>query len=568
MYVLQTAKQDALKILKAALGKAYTPNINDLETPPDARMGNIAFPCFVIANGMKKNPNELATEIAAKVATSGIITKVESRGAYVNFWIDSAKMSERVLKEVSTAKDRYGYSTQGKGKKVLVEYANLNTHKEVHIGHVRNMALGQSVVNILNASGYDVVPHAYINDLGNAVARCLWGYKKFDPEGKPEKGEENAFFGDVYAKATKAIEENEEAREEVSEIQRQLEEGKGEWAKLWKMTNKWSLDGLKNVFDDFGLKLEKIYLESGILNRSKKIVKKLIKKGLAVHSEGAWVVRLEEQDLGVSILVKSDGTHLYNAKDLGLAEKKEQDYHPDRSVYVVDSRQKQVMSQLFATLKLMGFKKELQHLSYGHVSLPDGAMSSRKGTIVRYKDFMDELVGHANDETKTRHEDWKDERVSSVAKKISYGAIKFFMLRSDPDKDIVFDVKESLSFEGFSGPYLLYTIARCNSLLSKSGDKSVVKEIKLTSKEARAVVRLLADYPEIVAKTANDYQVSRLAQYLFELSQAFSTFYAQVPVNSEEDEILRRSRLGLVRAVEQTIKNGIKLLGMDSVEEM
>jgi arginyl-tRNA synthetase len=430
------------------------------------------------------------------------------------------------------------------------------------------MALGQSVVRILEAAGYEVVPHAYINDLGNAVARCLWGYKKFHDGEVPPKGDENKFFGDVYAQATAALEKDANAKTEVSEVQKQLEEGKGEWIKLWKTTNKWSLNGLKVSFKDFGLDLKKIYLESDVLKRSKKIVKQLIKRGIATHSEGAWVVRLEEQGLGVSILVKSDGTHLYNAKDLGLAEKKEEDFHPDRSIYVVDARQKQVMAQLFATLKLMGFNKELQHLSYGHVSLPEGAMSSRKGTVVRYKDFMSHLCGQARSETRNRHSDWNDKILDDVSRKISYGAIKFFMLRSDPDKDIVFDEKESLSFEGFSGPYILYTIARCKSLLDKSSDKPSFAKIKFASKEADAIMRLLATYPEVVVRTALDYRVSRLAQCLFDLAQAFGTFYSQSPVNSEENVDIRRSRLALVEAVRQTLINGIKLLGMEQVDEM
>ena len=568
MYVLQTAKQDALKLLKAALGKAYTPNVNDLEVPPDVSLGNIAFPCFVVAKGMKRNPMEIAIEVSAKVAPKGLISKVEARGAYVNFWIDPAKLAERVLKEIDTAKERYGCSTSGKEKRVLVEYANLNTHKEVHVGHMRNMALGQASANILKAAGYHVVPHAYINDLGNAVARCLWGYQKFHAEEKPEKGAENAFFGEVYAEATRAMEEDVSAKEEISEIQRQLEQGKGEWTKLWKVTNRWSLDGLKAVFDDFGLHLEKIYLESDILKASKKIVQSLIKKGIAVHSEGAWVVRLEDEGLGVSILVKSDGTHLYNAKDLGLAQKKEEDYHPDRSIYVVDARQKQVMAQLFATLRRMGFKKELEHLSYGHVSLPDGAMSSRKGTIIRYQDLMETLEAEAIAETRSRHEDWSEDRVEAVARAIAFSAVKFFMLRSDPDKDIVFDIKESLSFDGFSGPYLLYTIARCKRLLEKSEDKPDVQTVRLPFREAQEVVRMLAAFPETVTKTATDFQVSRVAQSLFELAQAFSTFYAQVPVNTEPDALVRKSGLALVASVAQTLENGLLLLGIEPVDEM
>ena len=568
MYVLQTAKQDVLKIVKGALGKAYTPNIHDLETPPDPNMGNIAFPCFVIAKGMKKNPVELATEIAAKVAPKGLISKVQAKGPYVNFWIDPEKLAVRVLKEVQTAGDRFGFSTQGKGKRVMVEFANMNTHKDFHIGHLRNMLLGQAFSNVLAAAGYESIPHAYINDLGNNVARCLWAYENKHLEEIPEKGKENVYLQKLYEEGTKAMEKTKKAKDEISEIQRELESGKGPWVKLWNKTNKWSLDGFKLVFDDFGLKLVKIFLESDGISDTKKIVQDMIKNGIAVHSEGAWVVRLEDEDLGVNLLVKTDGTYLYNAKDLSLAKRKEEEYNPDRSVYVVDDRQKHVMAQLFATLKRMGFDKDLYHLAYGVVTLPEGAMSSRKGTIVLLEDVRSEMIELASAETKKRHKDWEEKKVNVTARGIAYAALKFSMLRIDPEKDVVFDVKESLSFEGFSGPYLLYVIARCQSLLEKSGEKPAEVIIGLKEPQEHALIRTIAMFPEIISKTASDYQVSRLAQYLFELGQNFNDFYAHIKVIGEENDDVRKSRLALTVAVAQTMKNGLGILGIETVDEM
>ena len=568
MYALQTAKQDALKVLKSSFGKKYSPSVDELETPPTSEMGDIAFPCFDVAKGMKKNPAELASEIAAQVAAKGMIKKVEAKGPYVNFWIDREKLAERVLKEVQTSGVRFGFSTQGNAKRIMVEYANLNTHKEVHIGHTRNMALGQAVSNVLAAAGYNVIPLAYINDLGNNVARCLWAYDKYHDGEIPEKGFENEFFGKIYTEATRKLEKSKTGLEEVSDIQRELESGKGAWVKIWKKTNKWSLSGLKEVFDEFGLSLTKIYLESEGLSDTKKIVEQIIKKGIAVHSEGAWVVRLEDEGLGVNLLVKSDGTHLYNAKDLALAKRKDEEYNPDRSIYVVDDRQKLVMEQLFATLKRMGFEKELYHLSYGMVTLPEGAMSSRKGNIVKYKDLRDGMIAFAKKETKKRHKDWEEKKLDEVSRVIAFAALKFSVLKTDPDKDVVFDMSEALSFEGFSGPYLLYTVARCSSLLEKSNDKPAKTITGLKEPQEHALVREIAEFPNVIFKTAKDYQISRLAQYLFELGQAFNDFYAHVPVLSEEDESLRKSRLALVAATAQVMKNGLDILGIQSIDEM
>ena len=568
MYAIQKAKQDALKVLKSAIGRGYTPSIDELETPPNEEMGDLAFPCFVLSQGMGRNPSEIASEIAAKAGVKGLVKRVESKGPYVNFWLNNDAFAPHVMKEIQVAGGKYGRSTVGREKKVMVEDANLNTHKDVHIGHVRNMVLGQTVVNVLDAAGFQVLPVAYINDLGNHVARCLWGVRHLAPDEEPPKGNENAFFVRVYVEATKRMEDDPGVREEISRIQHALESGKGEWVKLWRKTNAWSLEGLKMVFQDLGLGLKKIYLESEGLKDTKKIVQDLIKKGIVVHSDGAWVVPLEEEKLGVNLLVKSDGTHLYNAKDLALAKRKEKEEHPDRSIYVVDERQKLVMAQLFATLHKMGWKKDLFHLSYGAVSLPEGAMSTRKGNVVGYWDFRNTLVETAESGTKERHEDWKEKDVRETARVIAFAALKFSMLSSDPEKPVVFDPDKALAFEGFSGPYLLYTVARCESILRKSAEKVWGTGEGLTERVETLLVRKLAEYPEVITKTSGDYRVSRVAQYLFDIAQEFNELYAHLPILSERDEKKRQSRLTLVQSTARVLKNGLDLLGIETVDEM
>jgi len=569
MYAIQQAKQEIIRSIKGAFGKQFTPSIDDIETPPDIAMGDFAFPCFQPAKGLDRNPAELAREIAAKIGPKGMIKKIDAKGPYVNFFLDPNVYGIQVMKEITIAGDKYGRSTIGTGKRVMVEFANLNTHKEVHIGHVRNMALGQATSNLLATVGYHVIPVAYINDLGNNVARCLWAYKKYHDGEKPAKGKENDFLGDIYVEATKKLEENEQGIKEVSEIQNQLESGQGKWVKLWKSTNKWSLDGLKSIFDHFGLRLDQIFLESDLLKRTKKIVQKLIKKGLVVESQGAWVVDLEAEGLGINLLVKSDGTHLYNAKDLALAEVKQKKYNPDLSVYVVDMRQKLVMSQLYATLKKMGSPKQYHHLSYGFVSLPEGAISSREGTIIKYDQFIEQLFGEAEKETRERHQDWKVKHLKEVSAAVGMSALKFFMLRTSPNKDIVFSVDEALAFDGFSGPYLMYTNARAASLLKKNQDKLNVENIKFSEQEVENnLIKALSMYPEVLNQAAKEFDISELAQYLFDLGQAFSTFYATVSVLQEKDEKVRQARLHLVSAVKQVIQNGLGVLGIDTVEEM
>jgi arginyl-tRNA synthetase len=270
----------------------------------------------------------------------------------------------------------------------------------------------------------------------------------------------------------------------------------------------------------------------------------------------------------VNLLVKSDGTHLYNAKDLALAAKKERDFAPDRSVIVLDVRQSLVMQQLFATLHKMGMQKEFFHLSFGQVALPDGAMSSRKGNFIRYDDVMARMMKLAAAETKKRHADWSDKKVARVVRALSYGAVKFSMLRVDPDKPIVFDMKEALSFDGYHVPYLFYTLARCRGVLGKSHDRDLGNVHTLHHPEEERLVRLVAEFPGVILETALDYRISRLSQYLFDVAQSFSRWYAAVSLAAEKEENIRKSRLRLVAAVSQTIKNGLKLLGIEPLEEM
>jgi len=267
-------------------------------------------------------------------------------------------------------------------------------------------------------------------------------------------------------------------------------------------------------------------------------------------------------------LVRSDGTLLYNAKDLALAERKEEDFQPDRSVYVVDARQALALQQLFATLKLMGSKKNLSHLSYEFVTLKGGAMASRKGNVVRYEEFRDKMIEMAREETWSRHQDWEDKQLDRVARTIAFAAMKFPMLRQDLDKMIVFDMKEALSFDGFSGPYILYTITRAKSILKKSKTKPKVAGQPFTEPLERQLFVKLSEYPEVVLGIASTNHISALPQYLFDLAQLFSSYYESVPVLQADSKQVVAARLATVDAVRQVLENGMHLLGIETLDEM
>jgi len=451
---------------------------------------------------------------------------------------------------------------------VMVEYANLNTHKDVHIGHLRNLFVGQMAVNVLRANGYDVVPHAYINDLGAHVAKSVWAIMTLHAGEDVPKEKRITFLRDVYIESTQYLEDHPNAKEQVSLTFRNLEDQKGPEVAVWKKTRKWSLDYLERVYDELHIGIEEWYFESNLIKKTKKEIEKLIKKGMVVQSEGAWIVDLRDQDLGVNLLVKSDGTLLYNAKDIGLALKKEEDYHALRSIYVVDTRQSHAMQQLFATLKLMGFEKELTHLSYDFVTLKDGAMASRKGNDIRFELFRDKMVERASEETRARHPDWSEKEILESSRKIAYAAMRFGMLKQDIEKPIVFDLEESLVFEGYTGPYVLYTYARIKTLLKKAPKtKKTLSSKYLKTPVERKLLLLIADYPDVVFAVSQTLELSRISQYLFDLAQTFASFYSEVPVLKAEPEVVAE-RLALVKAVGQTLQNGLKLMGIETVEEM
>lgn len=572
MSTIQKAKQQILLELKNAIGKEFRPSLDEIISPPDEKLGDVSFPCFALAKSMGRSPVELSLEIAAKIEPGEFIEKAVSVGPYVNFFLKRGAFAKGVVLEIEENAEDYGKTSLGEDRKVMVEYAQPNTHKEIHIGHLRNFFLGKSITLLLKEIGYQVIPTSYINDLGMHVALCVWSLNQMlEEEIKSAKTPEEkmALLGRAYADASQKTKDNPELKAEVSAIYKDLEFQKGEFVSLWKKTRKWSLSYIRSVFKELDLPIDVWYYESDLVRATKHIIEDLKEKEIVTESQGAWIVDLEKEGLGVNLLVKSDGTLLYNAKDLALAVRKQEDHNPLRSLYIIDARQSLAMQQLFATLKRMGFDRDLQHIDYEFVTLKDGAMASRKGNIIRFEQLRDELFDLAKQETSTKHTDWSEKRIQTSAKAIANAALIFVMLKQDSSKKIVFDPKESLSFEGHTGPYLLYTYSRMVSLLAKVPKKFVDPNLEtLTADQEHTLVRKLAEYPQTVISAATQYSPSKLAQYLFELCQAFSSFYEACPVLKEADLSRAAARIAIVGATKQVLENGFKLLGLPSVKEM
>jgi arginyl-tRNA synthetase len=569
-YAATAAKLAVAKAIKAALGKTYAVRADELGLPPQPSMGDLAFPCFQLAKGAGRSPVELAAELAPKVEVGEWIERVQAQGPFVNVFLRPSTLAAAVLRDISILKDTYGHHSTGQGKRVLVEYANPNTHKEIHIGHVRNFLVGRLVVELLRATGYEVIAASYINDLGSNVARCLWALQKWHADEHPKGEAALDLLGRAYSEATRAEKDDPAAREEISAIAQALEEKRGSWNALWKTTRAWSMRSIRATFKDWQLPLDCFYAESALLQDTKRVVADLEKQGLAVEDQGALIVRLDEEKLGANLLRKSDGTLLYNAKDLALALRKQSDYAPDRSLIVVDERQSLAMQQLFATLKRMGVTIPYEHVSYGFITLPEGPMSSRTGNIVRLHHLEAALAEQAAAATRERHADWSARQVERTGKAIARAALTFAIARQDPQKGMTFNAKEALAFDGMSGPYLLYTAARMGAVLKKAGKQKVAPDFTaaLRVPEARALLAALAAYPEAIRKAGASLHVSTPAMQAYAIAQAFSAYYGATQILVEGDPAGTAARVALVAATQQVLTNALAMLGIAPIDAM
>lgn len=554
-------QKEIKKALKKEIGKEL-----ELEVPQNPNLGDYAIPCFILVKQYKKDPAEIAKELSDKLEIKGV--EIEAIGPYLNFFIDKSTIAKDVLTEVFKNKD-YGKG-RVKKEKVMVEYSQANTHKAFHVGHIRGTSLGESLSRILKYQGYEVVQANYQGDTGAHVAKWLWCYLKYHKNEKPPKKDPEKWIASIYVEAVKKT--NEKTQKEIDEVNFKLENNKDKKLKaLWKKTRKWSLDSLDLIYDDLDAHFDRFFFEREMEKRARELSKELVKKKIAKVSEEATIMNLKRYNLGVWVLLRKDGTCLYSAKDVALAERKFKDFKIDKSIYVVGSEQSMHMQQLFKTLDLMKFKqaKKCYHLSFAEVRLSTGKMSSRTGENILYSELKEEMVKKIKEEVEKRHKTWKAERKNKAIKNVFSAAMKFEMLVQAPNRSLVFDIKKALDFEGATGPYIQYAHARCNSILKKYQHKIDDKiEFELLNEDAEvALVKLMQEFPDLVTKAAKNYKPSLVANYTLKFAQTFSDFYNLCHVITEDKE-LTKARILLVYCTKQVLKKGLTLLGIEAPLEM
>jgi len=569
MYVLDHIKEELAERVNSVLKKKIVIS-SSFVAPPDSKLGDLSLPCFAIGKEFNQNPVMMAQKIAEGLSNDKLVANSSVAGPYVNITLAVSVIGD-IIKEIHKQGKEYGGNNEGKKKRVMLEYANGNTHKEYHVGHLRNIAFGDAVNRIIAANGYTSIPVSYINDFGIHVAKTLWEYMRTEREAPT--GNKGYFLGQIYADAVKAIESNTEAKVEVGEVMKAIESRTGETYELWKKTRQWSLDQFVAINKELGVNFETTFYENEFIADGLKMVEKFKKEGILIESQGAIIADLGKYKLGVLVVIRSDGTALYPVADFALTTYKVKKYKLDTSLWVVDIRQGQYLHQMFKVLELAGLEAQLAHLPYEFVKLPSGMMSSRSGNIISYEDLKEEALRKTTEEIVQRHADWSEEKIKLVSRVLAFGALKFEMVKVSGEKVITFDMEKALRFDGYTAAYLQYTYARIKSLNNKASVQwSHVKanySFLDHSKEKQLALKL-GQFSAVVVIAGAVYQPSEIARYLHELGQLFNEYYHEVPVLNDKslDPSLGKARLDLALATSVIIQKGLNLLGIDTIDEM
>jgi arginyl-tRNA synthetase len=597
----------------------------ELSEVPDPKLGDLAFPCFRIVNSYKFTTNiykskkrrsvtEVAKELATQIKPDKYIEKVEAVGPYLNFFL----RKERIFKEICRLPLAANFEVM-KAKKIILEFSQPNTNKPLHLGHLRNTILGNSIANLLKAVGNKVIKVNLINNRGIHICKSTLMYqKKLKVKSqklkikKDKKGDH--LVGEYYSLFNREVQKNPKLLEEAQEMLRKWEAGDKKILALGKKMNKWALDGFKETYKRLDIKFDKWYFESKIYKKGRKIILDALKKGrcyrrkdgaveidLGCHestflpsllaSPGSPTLRLASPKtsvpgLGKKVLLRSDGTSVYVTQDIALAKLKFDQYKPDKSIYLTGHEQEYHFKVLFKILERFGFPwvKKCKHLWHGMVFLPEGKMKSREGKVVEADELMDEMKELAKNEIlernkfqipnskfKIQNSKNKEKELETRSEKIAQTALKFYLLNFSPEQEINFKPEESLSFEGATGIYVMYAYVRIQSILRNS--KFQIPNFKsqipnLGNPEEWEIGKLLLWFPQIIQKTALNYNPGNLAEHLLKIAGAFNKFYEKHSVLFAETSELTKARLVLIAAIAQALKKGMELLGIKVVDRM
>lgn len=553
--------------------------------------GDYTLVLFGLAKKLKQSPEELGQTIGATLCKEhpSLFASFNLIKGFLNLTIKDEYWLDFVNKNFQNPS--FG-ATPSHGKKVMVEYSSPNTNKPLHLGHLRNIFLGWSVAEMLKQNGYEVIKSCVVNDRGIHICKSMIAWQLFSngetPETRQVKGDH--FVGDYYVKFNDAYKQEvsdlvskgmtKEVAEKEAPIMKATQQmlldweaGKPEVLDLWNRMNGWVYEGFAKTYQKIGADFQKTYYESNTYLLGKQFVEEGLQQGVFFKKEdGSVWIDLTEEGLDQKLVLRKDGTSVYITQDLGLAQQKFDEFSYDQSIYVIADEQNYHMKVLQLILKKLGksYADGIYHLSYGMVELPSGRMKSREGTVVDADDMVDEMIKVARQKTEElgKVKDFSHEELETLYQQLALGALKFFLLRVDPKKKMIFNPEESIDFQGFTGPFIQYTHARISSILRK--EKPSLDGIVGNSllKEEKELLVLLEQYPAIVEQAVSEHNPSVLAIYAFAVAKTFNSFYTTLSIMNAESGEKKQLRLRIAATTAQVIRSSMSQLGIQVPERM
>lgn len=571
---MQEIKELIAKKIAVALENKITEEevIEKIEVPKEKENGDFAYPCFSLAKIFHQSPLMIANQIKENMNLDETFEKVEVVKGYLNFYLEREGIVASVLQNILEQGECYGTSHIGEGKNIIVEYSSPNIAKPFHLGHFRNTVLGNTLYQLYQELGYHVIGINHLGDWGRQFGLLIEGYQRFGNEYDMEKDPLNA-LSDIYVRINKLAKEEDHVMEIAREHFKKLEEGDPKLQKMWQFFRAVSLKEYQRIYEILGCHFDSYNGEAFYSDKMDEVVEILEKKNVLVDSQGAKVVNVGE-NVPPCIILKSNGSTIYATRDLAAILYRARTYDFTKCIYITATEQILHFKQIFEVAKYLvdeKYQKGLTHIAYGMIRLKTGKMSTREGTVIYINDLIQEAIEKSKKIMEEKNT--KLENLDLVAKQIGVGALTFHYLKTTKVKDIIFDLDETLRFDGETGPYVQYTYVRTKSVLEKAKldlDNLKVDQIdfsKLKEKQEVELVKALNQFPQTIQKAAEDYEPAVLARYLIEIATLFSRFYNECTIMVEE-ESLKIARCSLVYATSIVLKKGLGLLGIEAPDKM
>ena len=544
-----------------------------IEVPKDKQNGDFAYPCFNLAKSLRKSPVNIAEDIKSKIKLDDKIEKVEVVNGFLNFYLNDLDVVNKVLKEILNKKEEYGKTDIGKGINIIVEYSSPNIAKPFHLGHFRNTVLGKALYYLYKVQGYNVTSINHLGDWGRQFGLLIEGYKRFKDEYDMNDNALEA-LSDIYTRINKLSKEDDSIMDIARDNFKKLEQGDKQLLELWQSFRDLSLKEYDRIYKILGCNFDSYNGEAFYNDKMQEVIDILDKKGVLKDSQGAKVVEVGN-NMPPCIVLKSNGSTIYATRDLAAILYRARTYDFTKCIYVTATEQILHFKQIFEVAKYLvdeKYQKGLVHVAYGMIRLKTGKMSTRDGNVIYINDLINDAIKKSKDIMLNKNQNI--ENIDLLSKQIGIGALVFNYLKSGKNKDIIFDLDETLRFDGETGPYIQYTYVRAKSLLERA--KFNIEDVKidrlnldlLTQAQEVQLIKELEKLTSIIKKASDEYEPSILARYLIDVATSFSKFYNECSVINVEDDELKDARCALVYATSIVIKNGLKILGIDCPDKM